>query len=343
MAGAMQNKLVSVALSLALGIAATGGAHAETLADVKAKGYLQCGVTNGVAGFSAPDANNVWTGLEVDFCRAVAAAIFNDASKVRFTPLTSQERFTALSAGEIDILARTTTWTMSRDTELGVSFVGTIYYDGQGFMVRKADGIKSAQDLAGAAVCIEGDTTGQLNAADYFAINNIQVKVSTFVGQDEAVKAYQDGRCDVYTADASALASERSKFATPNDHVILPEIISKEPIGPVVRQGDDQWFKINRWTYFALLEAEELGVTSANVDEMLGSDNPAVKRLLGVEGDFGAPLGLSKDWAYQIIKLVGNYGESFDRNLGPATDIGLERGLNALWTHGGLQYAAPIR
>ena len=343
MVRAMQNKLVSVALSLALGVAATSVAHAETLADVKAKGYLQCGVTNGVAGFSAPDANNVWTGLEVDFCRAVAAAVFNDASKVRFTPLTSQERFTALSAGEIDILSRTTTWTMSRDTSLGVKFVGTIYYDGQGFMVRKADGIKSALDLAGAAVCIEGDTTAQLNAADYFTTNNIQVKVSTFVGQDEAVKAYQDGRCDVYTSDASGLASERSKFATPDDHVILPEIISKEPIGPVVRKDDDQWFKINRWTYFALLEAEELGVTSANVDEMLGSDNPAVKRLLGVEGDFGAPIGLSKDWAYQIIKQVGNYGESFERNLGPATDIGLERGLNALWTHGGLQYAAPIR
>lgn len=343
MARALQTTLGSITLSLALGIAATSFAHADTLADVKAKGYLQCGVTSGIAGFSAPDANNVWTGLEVDFCRAVAAAVFNDASKVRFTPLTTQERFPALTSGEIDVLSRRTTWTMTRDTTLGVNFVGTIYYDGQGFMVRKADGIKSAQDLAGAEICIEGDTTGQLNAADYFASNNVQVKMSTFVAQDEAVKAYQDGRCDVYTADASALASERSKFATPDDHVILPEIISKEPIGPVVRQGDDQWFKINRWTYFALLEAEELGVTSANVDEMLGSDNPAVKRLLGVEGDFGAPIGLTKDWAYQIIKLVGNYGESFERNIGPATDIGLERGLNALWTHGGLQYAAPIR
>lgn len=339
----MHIKLASITLSLALGIAATGAAHAETLADVKARGYVQCGVTSGVAGFSAPDANNVWTGLEVDFCRAVAAAIFNDASKVRFTPLTTQERFPALTSGEIDILSRRTTWTMTRDTTLGVNFVGTIYYDGQGFMVRKADGIKSAQDLAGAAICIEGDTTGELNAADYFASNNTQVKMISFVDQDEAVKAYQDGRCDVYTADASALASERSKFATPDDHVILPEIISKEPIGPVVRHGDDQWFKINRWTYFALLEAEELGVTSANVDEMLGSDNPAVKRLLGVEGDFGAPIGLTKDWAYQIIKLVGNYGESFERNIGPTTDIALERGLNALWTHGGLQYAAPIR
>jgi general L-amino acid transport system substrate-binding protein len=338
----MKKMLVTFAAAAALGLVATA-AQAATLDDVKAKDYVQCGVTGGVPGFSAPDANNVWAGLEVDFCRAVAAAIFNDAGKVRYTPLTSQERFAALSAGEIDILSRTTTWTMSRDTDLGISFIGTMYYDGQGFMVRKADEIASALDLSGAAICIESGTTTELNAADYFAANNLEFNTVVFVDQDEVVKAYEDGRCDVYTTDGSALAAERSKFAVPDDHVILPEIISKEPLGPVVRQGDDQWFKINRWVYFALLEAEELGVTSANVDEMLGSDNPAIKRLLGVEGDFGAPIGLSKDWAYQIIKLVGNYGESFDRNVGPSTDIGLERGLNALWGNGGLQYAAPIR
>jgi general L-amino acid transport system substrate-binding protein len=338
----MKKMLVTFAAAASLGLVATA-AQAATLDDVKAKDYVQCGVTGGVPGFSAPDANNVWAGLEVDFCRAVAAAIFNDAGKVRYTPLTSQERFAALSAGEIDILSRTTTWTMSRDTDLGISFVGTMYYDGQGFMVRKADEIASALDLSGAAICIESGTTTELNAADYFAANNLEFNTVVFVDQDEVVKAYEDGRCDVYTTDGSALAAERSKFAVPDDHIILPEIISKEPLGPVVRQGDDQWFKINRWVYYALLEAEELGVTSANVDEMLGSDNPAIKRLLGVEGDFGAPIGLTKDWAYQVIKLVGNYGESFDRNVGPSTDIGLERGLNALWTNGGLQYAPPIR
>ena len=338
----MQKMLVTFAAAASLGLVATA-AQAATLDDVKAKDYIQCGVTGGVAGFSAPDANNVWAGLEVDFCRAVAAAVFNDAGKVRYTPLTSQERFAALSAGEIDILSRTTTWTMSRDTDLGISFIGTMYYDGQGFMVRKADEIASALDLSGAAICIESGTTTELNAADYFAANSLEFNTVVFVDQDEVVKAYEDGRCDVYTTDASALAAERSKFAVPGDHIILPEIISKEPLGPVVRQGDDQWFKINRWVYFALLEAEELGVTSANVDEMLGSDNPAIKRLLGVEGDFGAPIGLTKDWAYQIIKLVGNYGEAFERNVGPSTEIGLERGLNALWTNGGLQYAPPIR
>ena len=338
----MQKTLVTIAVAASLGLGATA-VQAATLDDVKAKDYVQCGVTGGVAGFSAPDANNVWAGLEVDFCRAVASAVFNDAEKVRYTPLTSQERFAALSAGEIDILSRTTTWTMSRDTDLGISFVGTMYYDGQGFMVRKADGIASALDLSGAAICIESGTTTELNAADYFAANSLEFNTVVFVDQDEVVKAYEDGRCDVYTTDASALAAERSKVAVPADHLILPEIISKEPLGPVVRQGDDQWFKINRWVYFALLEAEELGVTQANVDEMLGSDNPAIKRLLGVEGDFGTPLGLTKDWAYQVIKLVGNYGESFERNVGVSTPIGLERGLNALWTDGGLQYAAPIR
>lgn len=339
----MQKTLVTIAVAASLGLGATASAQAGILEDVVAKGYIQCGVTGGVAGFSAPDSNNVWTGLEVDYCRALAAAIFNDADAVRFTSLTSQERFTALSAGEVDVLSRTTTWTMSRDTQLGINFVGTMFYDGQGFMVRKADGIASGLDLSGAAICVEAGTTTELNAADYFATNGMEFNTVVFVDQDEVVKAYEDGRCDVYTTDSSALAAERSKFAVPDDHVILPEIISKEPLGPVVRQGDDIWFNIARWTYFALLEAEELGVSQANVDEMLGSDNPAIKRLLGVEGDFGTPLGLTKDWAYQIIKLVGNYAESYERNVGPATPIGLERGLNALWKDGGIQYAPPVR
>ncbi|MCW5720037.1 MAG: amino acid ABC transporter substrate-binding protein [Devosia sp.] len=338
----MQKQFVTLAVSAAISLMAVA-AHAATLEDVKAKGYIQCGVTGGVPGFSAPDANNNWTGLEVDFCRAVAAAIFDDADKVRYTPLTSQERFAALSAGEIDILSRTTTWTMSRDTNLGITFIGTMYYDGQGFMVRKADDIASALDLSGAAICIESGTTTELNAADYFEANGLDYSPVVFTDQDEVVKAFEDGRCDVYTTDASALAAERSKFAVPDDYIILPEIISKEPLGPVIRQGDPIWFSIARWTYFALLEAEEQGVTQANVDEMLGSDNPSVKRLLGVEGDFGTPLGLTPDWAYRIIKHIGNYGESYDRHVGPNTQIGLARGLNALWTDGGLQYAMPIR
>lgn len=338
----MNKKLIYVALTAVLGLTATA-ARADTLADVRSKGHVQCGVTAGVAGFSEPDDNNNWSGLEVDYCRAIAAAIFNDPDKVRYTPLNTTERFAALSSGEIDVLSRTTTWTMSRDTTLGISFVGVMFYDGQGFMVHKADGIKSALELSGAALCVESGTTTELNASDYFAANNMEYNPVAFVDQDQVLKAFEDGRCDVYTTDASGLAANRTKFADPGAYVILPEIISKEPLGPSVRQGDDKWFNIARWVYFALLDAEELGVTKANVDEMLGSDNPAIKRLLGVEGDFGTPLGLDKDWAYNIIKHLGNYGEIFDRNVGPGTPVALERGINALWTHGGLQYAPPIR
>jgi general L-amino acid transport system substrate-binding protein len=338
----MGKKLALVAAIAAFGVVSPL-AHAATLDDVKAKGFLQCGVTEGTTGFSSPDANNNWAGIDVELCRAIAAAIFNDAEAVRYTPLSSPERFTALSAGEVDLLSRTTTWTMSRDTQLGIMFAGVNYYDGQGFIVRKADGIASALDLAGAALCIESGTTTELNAADYFQANGMEYNPVVFVGQDEAWKAYEDGRCDVMTTDSSALASNRSVLQVPADHIILPEIISKEPLGPVVRQGDDVWFNLVRWTHFAMLEAEELGVTQSNVDEMLGSDNPAIKRLLGVEGDFGTPLGLDKDWAYRIIKLVGNYAEIFDRTIGPSTPIGLERGLNALWKDGGIQYSPPIR
>ncbi|ODT79111.1 MAG: amino acid ABC transporter substrate-binding protein [Pelagibacterium sp. SCN 64-44] len=338
----MQKALVSIAVAASLGLGATA-AQAAILDDVKAKGYVQCGVTAGVPGMSQPDENNNWAGLEVDYCRAVAAAIFDDPQAVRFTPLTSQERFAALSSGEIDVLSRVTTWTMSRDTDLGISFTGVMYYDGQGFLVRKADGIASALELDGAAICIESGTTTELNAADYFASNGLEFNPVVFVDKPEVLKAYEDGRCDVLTSDGSQLASDRTKFANPSDHVLLPEIISKEPLGPSVRQGDTQWFNIGRWVYFALLEAEELGVTQANVDEMLGSDNPSVKRLLGVEGDFGTPIGLPTDWGYRIVKHIGNYGEAFERNLGESTPIGLSRGLNALWKDGGLQYAPPIR
>jgi general L-amino acid transport system substrate-binding protein len=338
----MSRKLISLAAIAAVSFMATS-AQAATLDDIKARGHLQCGVTEGTTGFSAPDANNNWSGIEVEFCRGIAAAIFNNADSARYTPLSSQERFTALSAGEVDLLSRTTTWTMSRDTQLGIMFAGTIYYDGQGFIVRKSDGIASAMDLSGAALCIESGTTTELNAADYFQANSLEYNPVVFVGQDEAWKAYEDGRCDVMTTDASALASNRTILQVPDDHVILPEIISKEPLGPVVRQGDDVWFNLVRWTLFAMLEAEELGVTSTNVDEMLGSDNPSIKRLLGVEGDFGTPLGLDKDWAYRIIKLVGNYSEIFEKTIGPSTPIALARGQNALWKDGGLQYSPPIR
>jgi general L-amino acid transport system substrate-binding protein len=338
----MHKKLITVALATMLGASATA-AFADTLEDVKAKGFVQCGVTGGVAGFSAPDASNTWSGLEVDYCRSLAAAIFDDPDAVRYTPLTSTERFAALSSGEIDVLSRTTTWTMSRDTQLGINFAGVMYYDGQGFMVRKAEGITSALDLGGAAICIEAGTTTELNAADFFSTNGLEYNPIVFVDQDEVVSAYEDGRCDVYTTDSSALASERQRLAEPGAHVILPEIISKEPLGPSVRQGDDTWFNIARWTYFLLLNAEELGITQGNVDEMLGSDNPSIKRVLGVEGDFGTALGLTADWGYRVIKHLGNYAEMYERHVGPNTPIGLERGVNRLWTDGGIQYAPPIR
>ncbi len=338
----MKKQLLLLAATAAFGLTGSA-AFADTLADVKARGFVQCGVTEGVPGFSQPDESNNWTGLDVEYCRALASAIFNDPTAVRFTPTTSPDRFTVLGSGEIDLLARTTTWTMTRDTTLGLMFVGTLFYDGQGFVVRKADGIASALDLSGAAVCIESGTTTELNAADYFSSNNLEYNPVTFTGQDEVLKAFEDGRCDVLTSDSSQLAGNITEFAVPEDYMLLPEIISKEPLAIVVRQGDDTWFEITRWVYHALLEAEEQGVTQANVDEMLGSDNPTIRRLLGVEGDFGTPLGLTKDWAYQAIKGTGNYGEIFERNVGAGSPLNLPRGLNALWVDGGLQYAPPIR
>ena len=339
----MKRTLLGIALGAAVSVAAIASATAGTLQDVKAKGFVQCGVSQGLPGFSNPDEKGNWKGLDVDLCRAIAAAVFGDASKVKFTPLSAKERFTALQSGEVDVLSRNTTWTMQRDTALGLNFAGVNYYDGQGFMVRKSMGVTSAMQLNGAAVCTNTGTTTELNLADFFRSHKMQYEVVAFEKADEVVKAYDEGRCDVYTTDRSGLAAQRLKLKNPDEHIILPETISKEPLGPVVRQGDDQWFDLVKWTLFAMINAEELGVTSKNVDEMKKSNNPAIKRLLGIEGKFGENIGVSNDWAYNIIKQVGNYGESYDRNVGPKTPLGLSRGLNALWNKGGIMYAPPIR
>ncbi len=338
----MKKYMLPVVVGAAMGLTATAASSA-TLDDVKSKGFIQCGVSQGLPGFSNPDDKGNWTGLDVDFCRSMAAAIFGDATKVKYTPLSAKERFTALQSGEVDVLPRNTTWTMSRDTALGLNFAGVNYYDGQGFMVRKELGVSSALELSGASVCTNTGTTTELNVADYFRANNMPYEIVAFEKADEVVQAYDAGRCDVYTTDASGLYAQRLKLTNPDDHMVLPEIISKEPLGPVVRQGDDQWFNIAKWVGFAQINAEELGVTSANVDEMKGSDNPAIKRLLGVEGAFGEAIGLGNDWAYNVIKSVGNYGEMFEANVGPDTPLGISRGLNALWSSGGIMYAPPIR
>ncbi|PSC05625.1 amino acid ABC transporter substrate-binding protein [Alsobacter soli] len=333
-------------VSAAFGVAAAliaGTAQAGTLDSVKQKGFLQCGSNTGLAGFGQPDAQGNWTGLDVEFCRAISSAIFNDPTKVKFTPLSAKDRFTALQSGEVDVLVRNTTWTISRDTSLGLNFTGVNYYDGQGFMVRKNLKVASALELNGASVCVQQGTTTELNLADYFRANKLQLKSVTFATSDETLKAYEAGRCDAFTTDASGLYAERLRLAQPDEHIVLPEIISKEPLGPAVRHGDDQWFDIVKWVLFAQLNAEELGVDSKNVDQMLKSDNPDIKRLLGTEGKFGEGLGLSNDWAYRVIKLVGNYGESFERTVGQGSPLKIKRGLNALWNKGGLQYAPPIR
>lgn len=339
----MTRKILSAIVGTAvLGLSA-GTVSAATLDDVKAKGSVQCGVSQGLPGFSNADQDGNWTGLDVEFCRAVAAAVFGDASKVKYTPLSAKERFTALQSGDVDVLSRNTTWTMSRDTALGLNFSVVNYYDGQGFMVRKDMNINSALNLSGASICTNTGTTTELNVADYFRANKMEYELVAFEKADEVVAAYDAGRCDVYTTDQSGLYAQRLKLTDPSGHIVLPEIISKEPLGPVVRQGDDQWLNIVKWTHFAMLNAEELGVTSANVDEMKNSENPAVKRLLGTEGEFGGAIGISNDWAYNIIKGVGNYSETFDRNVGPDTNLGISRGVNALWSNGGLQYGAPVR
>jgi general L-amino acid transport system substrate-binding protein len=338
----MKRVISTLALVAALAFAASA-ASAQTLAAVKSRGILNCGGNGSLAGFGLPDAQGNWTGLDVDFCRALAAAIFDDPKKVKFVPLSAKDRFTALQSGEVDVLARNTTWTSSRDTSLGLNFTGVNYYDGQGFMVRKSLKVNSALELNSAAVCVQQGITTELNLADYFRANKMTLKTVNFATADEAIKAYDAGRCDAYTTDASGLYAERLRLAQPNDHIVLPEIISKEPLGPSVRHGDDQWFDIVKWTHFAMLNAEEAGITSKNLDEMMKSTNPDIRRLLGLEGNYGEQLGLTKDWAARIIKHVGNYGEVFDRNVGEGSPLKIARGLNRLWTKGGIQYAPPVR
>ena len=318
-------------------------AGAGTLDTVRSRGTVICGANGQLPGFGLPDAQGNWTGFDVDYCRAYAATIFNDPTKVKFVALTAKDRFTALQSGDVDVLARNTTWTSSRETQLGLHATGPNYYDGQGFIVRKALKVNSALELSDASVCVQQGTTTELNLADYFRANRMKLKSVTFAQLDEALKAYDTGRCDAFTTDVSQLYSVRLKLAKPDDHVVLPEIISKEPLSPFVRQGDDQWFNIVRWVHYAMLNAEELNINSGNVDEQLKSDDPEIKRLLGSEQNFGEQFGLTKDWAYRIIKLVGNYGEVFDKNLGVSSPLKITRGLNALWTKGGIQYGPPVR
>ncbi len=337
----MRSLVMGFAAAAALCFGASAAA-AGTLDQVKARGELICGANPGLAGFGLPDDQGVYKGLDVDVCRAIAAAIFNDPGKVKYLPINAKDRPTILASGQIDVLVRNTTWTLSRETG-GMFFTGVNYYDGQGFMVRKKLGIDSALKLDGASVCVQQGTTTELNLADYFRAHAMKLEAVVFATDDETVKAYDSGRCDAYTTDASGLYAERLKLSAPDDNVVLPEIISKEPLGPSVRKDDVQWFEIVQWTHYAMVTAEELGVTQANVDQMLKSDNPSIRRLLGVDGDFGAGLGLTNDWAYRIIKAVGNYGETFERNVGMGSPIKIRRGLNALWTQGGLMYAPPIR
>ena len=318
-------------------------ATAGTLDDVKSRGVLRCVVSTGVPGFAYPDASGAWKGFDIDFCRATAAAVLGDASKIKAVTSTGKTRFTKLNAGEGDVLWRNTTITFSRDVGVKLRFHGVNYYDGQGFLVKKALGVKSAKELNGASICIQTGTTTELNLADYFHANGMKYEAVTIETNDEARQNYTSGRCDVYTTDASGLAATRSTFSDPQNHIVLPEIISKEPLGPATRQGDDQWSDIVTWVLNATITAEEKGITQANVDKMKSSKDPEVLRLLGVEGSQGKELGLSNDWAYNIIKSVGNYGEIFERNIGVNTPIGLPRGLNALWTEGGLQYSPPFR
>lgn len=326
-------------------LCAGGVAHAgATLDAVKKKGFVQCGVSDGLPGFSYVDAQGRYLGIDVDICRGVAAAVFGDAEKVKFSPLTAKERFTALQSGEIDVLSRNTTWTSSRDSAMGLNFTGVTYYDGQGFLVNKSLGVSSAKELDGATVCIQAGTTTELNLSDYFRANGLKYTPITYDTSDESAKSLESGRCDVLTSDQSQLYAQRIKLAKPDEYVVLPEVISKEPLGPLVRQGDEEWFDIVRWTLFAMLNAEELGVDSKNVEQIAKSTkNPDVARLLGTEGEYGRDLKLPRDWAVQIVKQVGNYAEVFDRNVGSGSELKIERGLNALWNQGGVQYAPPVR
>jgi len=331
-------------LSLVAFAACAISASAGTLQDVQKAGILKCGVSTGLPGFAEVGSNKQWKGLDVDMCRSVAAAVLGDASKVKLVPLTAKERFTALQSGEIDLLSRNTTWTQSRDTTLGVNFAGVNFYDGQGFLVNKNLGVNSAKELDGASVCITAGTTTELNLAEYFKSNNMSYKPITYDTADQVRKGFEAGRCDLITSDSSQLYAIRTQLAHPNNFKVLPEIISKEPLGPLVRQGDDEWFNIVKWSLNALKTAEEFGVTSKNVDKMVASSKvPEVKRLLGVDGNLGKNLHLDNKWSYRIIKQVGNYGESFERNVGMGSPLKISRGLNALWNKGGLQYSPPFR
>ena len=340
----MKIRNLVVALSATgLLLSAQASLAGDTLAAVKKRGSLSCGVSTGLAGFSQKDEKGEWSGLDVDVCRAVAAAVLGDATKVQYKPLTAKERFTALQSGEIDVLSRNTTWTHTRDTSLGLNFAGVNYYDGQGFMVSKKLGIKSAMELDGAAACIQAGTTTELNLADYFRANGMKYTAVTFDSSDQTRAGFESGRCDVLTSDQSQLYAIRIGLKDPSSAIVLPEVISKEPLGPVVRQGDDAWFNIVKWSMFALVEAEFLGVNSSNADDQKAKGKPAQKRLLGSEGDAGAKLGISADWAYNIVKQVGNYGEAFERNVGMGSPLKISRGLNAQWNKGGILYSPPVR
>ena len=333
-----------VAGALLLGLVVAGSAEASTLEDVKAKGYVQCGVSTGIPGFSMPDEKGRWSGLDVDLCRAVAAAVFGDADKVRYTPLTAETRFGALRSGKVDLLAHNATWTMDRDTSMGLHFAGVNYYDGQGFLVKKKLGVRSALELDGATVCVQQDTTSAMNLEDYFRMNKMKYRAVTPKTPRAVIDAYEGGQCDVLTSDQAQLYALRSQLKAPEDSKVLPEVISKEPLGPYVREGDDNWFDIVRWSLLVMINSEEMGVTSLNVDHVRETArNPAIRRLLDMDEVTGKGLGLDQGWSYRIIKLVGNYGESFDRNLGIHSPLKIKRGLNALWKEGGLLYAPPVR
>ena len=333
----------SAALAMMGAASAPAAASAQTLKAVRDRGALNCGVSQGLAGFSIADDKGQWSGLDVDLCRAIAAAVFNDPAKVAFVPLSPSERFSALQVGKIDVLARNSTWTMSRETEFKLNFVGVNYYDGQGFLVHKTPEIASALELDGAKVCVQSDTTNADNLGDFFKNNNLKFELVPAASPAEALKAYADGRCSVLTSDVSQLYAQRLQLAKATDHTILPDVISKEPLGPAVRDDDPQWADVVKWVLFAMIDAEELGVTSKTIDEALKSKKPEIMRLVGAEGKFGEQLGLTNDWAARVVKAVGNYGESYERNVGAGSKLGIPRGLNQLWNLGGIQYAPPIR
>lgn len=339
----MKKTIVSSVLAAAGLLTLGAQAQAATLDDVRSAGELRCGVSNGLPGFSQPDSSGNWTGLDVDTCRAVAAAVLGDSGAVEFIPLTAAERFTALQSGEIDMLSRNTTWTTTRDASLGLNFTGTNYYDGQGFLVKTALGIDSALELDGAAVCTQAGTTTELNLADYFRANDMSYEAVVFDTSEASAQGFDNNRCDVLTSDTSQLAALRTQLSDPSSAEVLPDIISKEPLGPVVRQGDDEWFNVVKWVLFGQINAEEYGITSSNIDSMLSSDNPSVQRIVGTDGNMGEILGLSDDFMVDVVSQVGNYEEMFERNVGPNTPIGLQRGTNALWTDGGILYAPPFR